>query len=215
VSAVKAPAPARQLRLRPCGDTGLLVEVDDLRQVLALHAALVADPPAGVVDLVPAARTLLVTVDRRVTTPVELARALRTLPDASPGSARLPTVDVPVVYDGADLDEVARLTGLPVDEVVRAHTEQIWTVAFVGFAPGFGYLTGEDARLHVPRRSDPRTRVPAGAVGLAGAFSGIYPRESPGGWQLLGRTALRVWDLDREPPALLQPGTRVRFRAVP
>lgn len=94
---------------------------------------------------------------------------------------------------------------------MRAHTGQTWTVAFVGFAPGFGYLTGQDRRLHVPRRSDPRVRVPAGAVGLAGEFSGIYPRESPGGWQLLGRTPTPVWDLDRDPPALLQPGIRVRF----
>lgn len=94
---------------------------------------------------------------------------------------------------------------------MRAHTGQTWTVAFVGFAPGFGYLTGQDHRLHVPRRSTPRLRVPAGAAGLAGEFSGIYPRESPGGWQLLGRTPTPVWDLDRDPPALLQPGIRVRF----
>jgi len=118
---------------------------------------------------------------------------------------------VPVTYDGEDLEEMARLTGLGVDGVIAAHTGQRWTVAFVGFAPGFAYLAGEDERLAVPRRDDPRSEVPAGAVGLAGAYSGIYPRASPGGWQLLGRTDLTVWDLQRDPPALLTPGTRVRF----
>jgi KipI family sensor histidine kinase inhibitor len=121
------------------------------------------------------------------------------------------TIEIPVHYDGADLAEVGELTGLGERGVVEAHTGQTWTVAFAGFAPGFGYLVGEDDRLHVPRRSTPRTKVPPGAVGLAGEFSGVYPRESPGGWQLIGRTELRMWDLDRDPPALLQPGMHVRF----
>jgi KipI family sensor histidine kinase inhibitor len=121
------------------------------------------------------------------------------------------TVEIPVCYDGEDLAEVGELTGLGADGVVEAHTGQTWTVAFAGFAPGFGYLVGEDDRLHVPRRTTPRTKVPAGAVGLAGEFSGVYPRESPGGWQLIGSTRLPMWDLDRDPPALLQPGLRVRF----
>lgn len=198
----------------PCGDAGLLVELADLEEVLALHAALATAPPAGVVDLVPAARTLLVTVDPDVTSVEQVARAVRSVRPERGRRQDGPCVRIEVVYDGEDLGEVARLTGLDEDEVVRAHTGQTWTVGFVGFAPGFGYLTGEDSRLHVPRRSDPRVRVPAGAVGLAGEFSGIYPRESPGGWQLIGRTALQVWDLGRDPPALLQPGNRVRFVAV-
>ncbi len=198
----------------PCGDAGLLVELADLEEVLALHAALATAPPAGVVDLVPAARTLLVTVDPDVTSVEQVARAVRSVRPERGRRQDGPCVRIEVVYDGEDLGEVARLTGLDEDEVVRAHTGQTWTVGFVGFAPGFGYLTGEDSRLHVPRRSDPRVRVPAGAVGLAGVFSGIYPRESPGGWQLIGRTALQVWDLGRDPPALLQPGNRVRFVAV-
>ena len=121
------------------------------------------------------------------------------------------TVTIAVVYDGDDLDEVARLTGLSTTEVVAAHTEQAWTVAFGGFAPGFGYLVGTDTRLHVSRRSSPRTSVPAGSVGLAGEFSGIYPRSSPGGWQLIGRTDAQLWNLDRDQPALLRPGISVRF----
>jgi KipI family sensor histidine kinase inhibitor len=121
------------------------------------------------------------------------------------------TVEIPVTYDGPDLAEVARLTGLGEDEIVAAHTGTLWRVAFGGFAPGFAYLVGGDPRLQVPRRDEPRTKVPAGAVGLAGEFSGIYPRESPGGWRLIGRTDVAMWDLDRDAPALLAAGTTVQF----
>ena len=114
-------------------------------------------------------------------------------------------------YDGPDLDEVGRLTGLGTTGVVAAHTGTAWMVAFGGFAPGFAYLTGGDGRLRVPRRDRPRPSVPAGAVGLAGEFSGVYPRASPGGWQLLGTTDAVLWAVDRDPPALLSPGTTVRF----
>jgi KipI family sensor histidine kinase inhibitor len=120
-------------------------------------------------------------------------------------------VEIPVVYDGPDLADVARLTGLAADEVVAAHTGTPWRVAFSGFAPGFAYLVGGDPRLAVPRRERSRTSVPAGSVGLAGEYSGVYPRSSPGGWQLIGRTDAVLWDLDREPPALLRPGGEVRF----
>ncbi|WP_377323398.1 allophanate hydrolase subunit 1 [Pimelobacter simplex] len=120
-----------------------------------------------------------------------------------------------VVYDGPDLAEVAGQTGLSEAEVVAAHTATPWRVAFGGFAPGFAYLVGGDPRLRVPRRAEPRTTVPAGSVGLAGEFSGVYPRASPGGWQLIGRTDVVLWDLDREPPALLAAGATVRFVAVP
>lgn len=137
--------------------------------------------------------------------------AFRGVPGA--GSAR--TVEVPATYDGADLDEVAALTGLDPDAVVAAHTGTPWTVAFGGFAPGFAYLVGGDERLRVPRRPEPRTAVPAGSVGLAGEFSGIYPSASPGGWQLIGRTDVVLWDLDRDPPALFRPGDWVRFVARP
>lgn len=199
------------MRLLPCGDTGLLVELGDLDDVLALYAELVDAPPEGVVDLVPAARTLMLRLDPTRTDADLVGRAVRAVepqPGNRPDSGHL---DVPVVYDGEDLAEVGRLTGLGERGVVEAHTSQEWTVAFCGFAPGFGYLVGTDDRLTVPRRSVPRTRVPARAVALAGEFSGVYPRESPGGWQLIGHTTLQPWDLDRDPPALLVPGLRVRF----
>ena len=121
---------------------------------------------------------------------------------------------IDTVYDGEDLAEVGELTGLGTEGVIAAHTGQTWTVAFAGFAPGFGYMVGENQDLEVPRRSSPRTAVPAGSVALAGNYSAVYPRRSPGGWQLIGHTGARMWDLDREQPALAAPGHRVQFRAV-
>ncbi|GAA1800269.1 5-oxoprolinase subunit PxpB [Planosporangium flavigriseum] len=203
------------MRFLPCGDSAVLVELDDLDAVLSLHAELASEPPPGVVDLVPAARTLLLRVDSRQVDVDAVTRAVAALRPRGERQRDVRTVEIPVIYDGEDLSEVGRLTGLGERGVVAAHTGQTWTVAFTGFAPGFGYLIGEDDRLHVPRRANPRTRVPTGAVGLAGEFSGVYPRESPGGWQLLGRTHRRMWDLQRNPPALLAPGVRVRFVEVP
>ncbi len=202
------------MRTCPYGDSGVLVELDSLDAVLAFAAAVAADPPPGVVDVVPAASTVLVRLDPTRTDVEAVSRALASV-EASPRSARATgVVEIPVRYDGADLDAVGALTGLGADGVVAAHTAALWTVAFVGFAPGFGYCTGGDARLRVPRRDTPRTRVPAGSVGLAGEFTAAYPRDSPGGWQLVGRTDVALWDLDRDPPALLRPGIQVRFTAV-
>jgi KipI family sensor histidine kinase inhibitor len=200
------------VRLLPCGDTGLLVEVGSLDAVLVLADALVRSPPPGVVDVVPAARTVLLRFDPSTTTAAELERAVHAVRPVGVRPATAAPVELEVVYDGPDLEEVGRLTGLGPRGVVEAHTGQVWTVAFPGFAPGFAYLVGADERLHVPRRPEPRVRVPAGAVGLAGEFSGVYPRASPGGWQLVGSTAAVLWDVERDPPALLRPGTSVRFR---
>lgn len=198
------------MRLLPSGTTALLVEVDDLEQVLALHAALAAHPPAGVVDIVPAGRTVLLTTAAGTHLPA-VAEAVRRTTPVSRGRRRGDVVELPVSYDGADLPDVADLMGCTVQEAVRRHVQETWTVAFCGFAPGFGYLTGGDPALRVPRRADPRTRVAAGSVALADEFTGVYPREMPGGWQLIGRTDLVLFDVDRQPPALLAPGTRVRF----
>ncbi|CAB4899713.1 5-oxoprolinase subunit B family protein [Rhodococcoides fascians] len=200
------------MRLLPAGENALLVEFSDLPETMSYHRSMVRQRPDAVVDLVPAARTVLVIFDGAPAPILEWVAALT--PAADDPTAASEAVTIPVSYDGADLDDVARLTGLSVAEVVAAHTEQTWTVAFGGFAPGFGYLVGTDTRLHVPRRDSPRTSVPAGAVGLAGKFSGIYPRSSPGGWQLIGRTDAQLWNLDRDPPALLSPGTTVRFEST-
>lgn len=210
-----------EVEVLPAGETALLLEVAGLDEVLALEAVLRPLAEAGdgawaaVTDVVAAARTVLLVVtegtDLALLAAQVRAVAVRTGgdgPGPGPGAA---VVEVPVRYDGPDLEDVARLTGLAVAEVVRAHTATPWRVAFGGFAPGFAYLAGGDPRLRVPRLGSPRSSVPAGAVGLAGEFSGVYPRSSPGGWRLLGSTALALWDADRDPPALLRPGTTVRF----
>ncbi len=198
-------------RLLPYGSAAVLLECDGLGEALALRPA-IEEQIEKVVEVVPGARTLLLRLRAPLTDGDR--RRLLALPVAELESAEQELVTISVDYAGDDLAEVGRLTGLSADEVIRAHTGQQWTVAFCGFAPGFGYLVGEDDRLRVPRRTNPRAKVPAGAIGLADAFSGIYPREGPGGWQLIGRTDARVWDLDRDPPALLRPGVRVRFAAA-
>ncbi|WP_418059529.1 5-oxoprolinase subunit B family protein [Pimelobacter simplex] len=203
------------MNLVPYGDRGLLVELPGTAEVVACADALRADPAAAglLLDVVPGARTVLLVA--RPGVGVDRLRALVPVAASAPAAvAEGPELTVPVVYDGPDLAAVARLTGLDEAAVVAAHTGTPWRVAFGGFAPGFAYLVGGDPRLRVPRRPEPRTQVPAGAVGLAGEFSGIYPRASPGGWQLLGRTGLVLWDLDRDPPALLAAGATVRFAAV-
>ena len=204
------------LRVRAMGDAAVLVELADLDAVLAHAAAIEAAGWPGVVDVVPGARTVVVIV-RPGTDLAALRRAVRALDVGPVDAADGETVEIPVVYDGPDLDEVAELTGLDVDAVVAAHTGTPWRVGFGGFAPGFAYLVGGDERLNVPRQSEPRTKVPAGSVALAGEFSAIYPRESPGGWQLIGQMAddsVTLWDIDRDPPALLRPGMWVQFREV-
>ncbi|MER5349266.1 allophanate hydrolase subunit 1 [Kitasatospora sp. NPDC002551] len=198
------------------GSRALLVEVEDLDQAARLHTALLGDPLPGTLELVPAARTVLVRYDPGATGPDRLAAALRAidLPAAATGAAATTgagTVEIPVRYDGADLAEVARLCGLTVPDVIARHCAATYRVAFCGFAPGFAYLTGADPTLRVPRRAVPRTRVPAGAVALADEFTGVYPRESPGGWHLLGTTGMSLWNPEADPPTPLVPGTAVRF----
>jgi KipI family sensor histidine kinase inhibitor len=209
---------ATDLRLLDYGDHALLLECQSTSEVLAYARALREAGLPGVVDIVPASRTVLVKLDGARYLPAARQRIekLRVMPEEKPGTVGdvAPAVDlvIDVVYDGADLDEVGRITGLGAQGVIAAHTAAPWSVAFGGFVPGFAYLVGGDSRLDVPRRDEPRTRVPAGSVALAGEFSGVYPRETPGGWQLIGRTEAVLWDVDRENPALLTPGTTVRFR---
>ena len=200
------------MRVRPVGERGLLVEVEELETVHRLHAALRELAPPGVVQLVPAYRTVLIVAEPgRAGVLDELAATLPELELPPAEAVAGETVEVPVSYDGEDLPEVARLTGLEVEEVVRRHTAPEYTVAFLGFSPGFPYLVGLDPALEVPRRDTPRTSIPAGSVGLAGNQTGIYPTASPGGWQLIGRTELRLFDPGRDPPAMLAPGARLRF----
>jgi KipI family sensor histidine kinase inhibitor len=197
------------------GDQALLLQFDSTAEVLAWAAALRDAAMPDVIDIVPAARTVLLKLDRPGRQGA-IRRRLDTMQVAAGAEPIAPgePLVIDVVYDGADLDEVAELAGLTTAQVIEAHTADLWNVGFCGFAPGFAYLVGGDARLAVPRRSEPRPSVPAGAVGLAGEFTGIYPRRSPGGWQLIGRTDAALWDIDRPDPALLTPGTWVQFRAA-
>jgi KipI family sensor histidine kinase inhibitor len=200
------------VRLLPTGPDGLLAEVGSVAEAATLYAA-ARDAELGVVDVVPAARTVLFDgiPDRgRLETwllSVDLSGGAGT-PVASE------SVELPTRYDGADLVDVARLWDMTPAEVVAVHTGTDFVVAFCGFSPGFAYCTGLPEELAVPRLDSPRPRVPAGSVGLAGEFTGVYPRSSPGGWRLLGRTDATLWDAAAEQPALLAPGTRVRFVEV-
>ncbi|MCW2769482.1 MAG: allophanate hydrolase [Aeromicrobium sp.] len=189
------------MNLRPYGDRALLLDCASLAEAQGWFAAL-----ADRADTVLGARTVLLRGE-----PSALRDLVRRTTPVSPHGPSEVAVQIAVTYDGPDLADVARLTGLSTSEVVAAHTDTPWTVAFGGFAPGFSYLVGGDPRLHVARRPSPRTSVPAGSVGLAGEFSGVYPRRSPGGWQLIGRSDAVLWDAHREPPALLVAGMTVRF----
>ncbi|MEU4030861.1 allophanate hydrolase subunit 1 [Streptomyces anulatus] len=232
------------VRVLPAGPHALLVELADGEHAEAFHAELLRRRERGelpaVREIVPAARTVLLdgihdgihdgvhdgTGERTPgeRTPREraagarerFARDLASWRVEPPQREGREPVEIPVVYDGPDLDEVAALWGVPAGEVAALHSRTAFRVAFCGFAPGFGYLTGLPERLHVPRRTTPRTRVPAGAVALAGPYTGVYPRPSPGGWQIVGRMPDpgALWDPAREPAALLVPGTPVRFVAV-
>jgi KipI family sensor histidine kinase inhibitor len=198
------------------GDQALLLQFDNTTDVLAWANAIREAALPGVLDIVPASRTVLLKLNGP-NHQAAVRRRLRGLKVASEPMATAPAeapMVIDVVYDGADLTEVADLTGLSTAQVINAHTATPWQVGFGGFAPGFAYLLGGDPRLAVPRRPEPRSAVPAGAVGLAGEFTGIYPRRSPGGWQLIGHTDAVMWDIDRPNPALLTPGMWVQFRAA-
>ena len=193
------------MRLLPNGPRSVLAEFSSLDDVMAAAAAWRAADLQGVIELVPAARTVMIVHDGRFD-----AATLPPFDVASPPPEG-PLVEVPVTYDGADLAAVADACQVTVDDVVALHSAATYTCAFCGFMPGFSYLVGLHPRLQLPRRATPRTRVPAGAVAIAADFTAVYPGESPGGWHLLGRTELAMWDDRRTVAATLPPGSRVRF----
>ncbi|MEU6540062.1 allophanate hydrolase subunit 1 [Streptomyces sp. NPDC047000] len=199
------------MRVLPVGEDALLVQVASGDEAHALHAELLRRRARGLLtarEIVPAARTVLIDGAADPERLISELTGWEVPPAAPPGGT---VVDIPVRYDGPDLTDVAAHWGVSERDVARIHAGAEFRVAFCGFAPGFGYLTGLPARYGVPRRATPRTAVPAGAVALAGPYTGVYPRSSPGGWQLIGRTEAVLWDHTRTPAALLAPGTRVRF----
>ncbi|MFI9589855.1 allophanate hydrolase subunit 1 [Nonomuraea sp. NPDC052265] len=199
--------------IRTAGEHALLVETGSLAASHRLDAALRADRPEGVVEIVPGPETVLVVAPGadRERLRARLAAVAGQAGGPQGGAPAGPVVTIPVVYDGADLDSVASLAGISAEEVVARHTGRELVVGWLGFAPGFAYLTGLDPALELPRLDTPRTSVPAGSVAVAGPYSAVYPTASPGGWRLLGRTTTRVWDVSADPPSLFRPGMRVRF----
>lgn len=200
------------MRTRAAGDAALLVEADGPAGALA--AALRAERIPGVLDAIAGAHTVLVLTEPGSWDLGELAGRVAAVPATGADPAGRAAAEIPVLYDGPDLAEVSRLTGLPPGEVIARHAAREYTVGWLGFSPGFGYLTGLDPALAVPRLAAPRLRVAAGSVAIAGELAAVYPAESPGGWRLLGRTTAALWNAERDPPALLAPGMRVRFRPV-
>ncbi|GAA4090369.1 5-oxoprolinase subunit B family protein [Nonomuraea soli] len=203
--------------IRFAGEHGLLVETGSLAQSHRIDALLRSERPPGVVEIVPGPETVLVVAPGadmpRLRGHLGALLAATTAPitgehDVSPPAE---PIVIPVIYDGEDLESVAEAAGLTPDEVVTRHTSSDLVVGWLGFAPGFAYLTGLDPALHLPRLTTPRTSVPAGSVAVAGPYSAVYPSASPGGWRLLGRTGERIWDVRADPPSRFRPGMRVRF----
>jgi KipI family sensor histidine kinase inhibitor len=193
--------------VRAAGDRAALIEVADTATARRVADRLRAELPQ-LIDVVPGHCTVLATwSDDAPDLEAAVLHALSAPPETVPPAS----ITIPVTYDGPDLAAVAELAGLSIADTVERHTAAVYTVGFLGFAPGFAYLLGTDPSLQVPRRSEPRTRVPAGSVAVAGPYSGIYPRESPGGWQLIGRTGFVPFDAARARPAALAPGDQVRF----
>ena len=212
------------MRFLSAGDRALVVEFGDhidralSEEVLRLAARLRADELLGIVETTPTFRSLMVHYDPLVTSRAELEGAIASLLDREPGPRGAATVwRVPVCYEdefAPDLAEVARLSGLAPDEVVRLHSSVRYHVYMLGFLPGFPYMGDLPAALALPRRADPRVRVPAGSVSIATSLTAIYPYESPGGWHLIGATPVRLFDIERASPALVAPGDAVLFEQI-
>ncbi|WFQ79236.1 5-oxoprolinase/urea amidolyase family protein [Xenorhabdus sp. SF857] len=200
------------MRFLPVNSNTIMVELSGLSETLALLDSLNMAPILGIEEIIPAARTLMVRFRPAKISFQQLALEIsrRDLQERSHTTGK--SIEIPVHYNGDDLALVAEIVGCTVQEVIQQHTENEYTVAFTGFAPGFAYMVSNTSQWNIPRRKTPRTRIPAGAVALAGEFNSIYPQASPGGWQLIGITTERMWDLSRPSPALLQPGYRVNFR---
>ncbi len=198
--------------VRPFGESAFLVDAADPEAAQGLRLALVAEPIEGVTGLVPGRASLLVDFDPFAADPATLEARLAAVVPAPPVAGRQRSI--PVIYDGPDLAEVAELVGLSEAAVIEAHAGREHRVLFGGFAPGFAYVGGLPESWRIPRLATPRTRTPAGSVAVADGMTGIYPAELPGGWRVIGRTPVTLFDPRREPPAYLEPGDRVAFEPI-
>lgn len=203
------------MKFRYFGDSALLAEVASSAAAQQLRRALLQADIAGVRELVPGYNTLLIEFDPLILDTAKLERRLPKLSEQAPPIWEQREHEISVRYDGEDLHEVARLAGIGIAEVIQRHCAPLYTVAFLGFAPGFPYLSGLDPKLQVPRLKSPRIRVAAGSVAIAGEFAGIYPQATPGGWRVLGHTDAVLFDAGHAQPALLMPGDKLRFRPLP
>lgn len=212
-------------RILVVGDRGLLVEYGDTidpavnKKVISMAIGLEHDAPAGVIEIIPSYRSLLIVYDPSATTASVLQDSLISLEKRLPEIEIPPprTVEIPVCYGGEfgpDIQFVADSNNLTADEVIRLHSEPEYQIFMIGFSPGFPYLGGLPEELHTPRLKTPRTHVPAGSVGIANGQTGIYPVTSPGGWQLIGRTPLKLFDPEHSNPFLYQAGDRIRFKPI-
>jgi KipI family sensor histidine kinase inhibitor len=195
------------MRVLPFGQGALLAEYDTIDEVMAVDDALRGAELAGVDEIVPAARTVLIRhrgVDRGALDALLVPTKVGLRPEGR-------IVEIPVVYDGIDLDDVAASTGLSAEQVIVTHSSVLYSAAFLGFTPGWAYLVGLPTELQLPRRPTPRTSITAGSVAIANEFTGVYPTVSPGGWHLLGHTTVTMFDVDRDKPSLVMAGDRVRF----
>lgn len=192
-----------------------LIELSSLQETLALYHCLRQSTINPIRDLIPAARSILVFFDEYHSSFEHMRSWISKLKIDDHHITQQQVINIPVIYDGEDLSQVAELQGCSVSEVIRRHLHSTWQVAFIGFAPGFAYLNSPDRPFtDIPRLAVPRKRIPAGSLGLAGQYAGIYPKDSPGGWQLIGRTPEKMWDLQREHPALLLPGMQAEFHDI-
>lgn len=196
--------------LRPAGERGVLVELPGNATVRKL-ARLAPRALAGVEDVVAGHETVLITWEAGRSAPPDLAARIAAILAGPSAAGDGGSIELPVVYDGPDLAAVAQACGVSPEEVVRRHRASRFEVGFLGFSPGFAYLLGGDPTLRPSRRAEPRERVPAGSLAIAGEYSAVYPSASPGGWNLIGRALVEPFSLDRDPPALLRTGMHVRF----
>ncbi|MBR4163912.1 MAG: 5-oxoprolinase subunit PxpB [Solobacterium sp.] len=214
----------KEYEILPCGDTAVLIRFEQkidpaiLRQVTMMANAIKEAEIKGILDLIPAYASILVCIDPLKTDMRSIIAEIEKLkPEKQSEKEEQRMIRIPVLYGrpfAEDLEHVAKHAGISIEEVIRIHTANTYPVYMIGFLPGFPYLGNLDERIHTPRRTEPRTDIPAGAVGIGGSQTGVYPISSPGGWHIIGQTPVKLYDSDQKQPVLLQSGDLIQFYAI-